>query len=181
MRLRPARATTAYRVFLSSATDANTLRKRVKRLVEDVFNPQLLEADAGFVVLLDMWERAAAQRAGAGQTVNQLFVDRALKSDITIVLILDSLGGGTREAVEAVLGQDDVQLSVLRLTTKDGDAADADEAGQFILANRDQFLYEMKRAALNSADSWLMLVRTLFAIVLRGVVPSEGGAYYESR
>lgn len=109
MRLQPPPLYGPYRLFLSSSNDAplRRLRKRVKTLVEDVINPQLLNEypDAGVTVYLDVWDRVAAQSAH-GEPVNEIFVKKVKESQFTLVLLHDELKSGTREELDAAIAVD---------------------------------------------------------------------------
>jgi hypothetical protein len=169
MRLPPPRPLVSYTIFLSSADDAAALRVRVKRLVEESFNPQLLEAQSQFTIRLDMWERSAAQRPPPGKTSNDIFVERALNSDVLLVLLLDRLGTGTQEEIEAVLETDEVQLSILHFTERSDSRIRRMKVGRFIEQHRDRFFYLRRQCAPDSDESWIEIVKQLFAIVLGGV------------
>jgi len=116
-----------YRIFLSSGDDARALRDRVDRIVTDSINSQLLEAGEEVRLEVDRWERTAAQRIEPGRHTNDLFVQRALDSNVTITLLVEQLGKGTRTELEAVLDADK-QISALwfvpRDSSPDGEVAD---------------------------------------------------------
>src|SRR6266849_9769774 len=95
-----------YRIFLSSGDDARALRDRVDRIVTDSINSQLLEAGEKVRLEVDRWERTAPQRAEPDRQTNDRFVQRALDSNVTITLLLEQLGEGTRAELEAVLDTD---------------------------------------------------------------------------
>src|SRR4051812_42658952 len=116
MKLREPSTVLQHQLFVSSADEDLTrrLRQRVKRLVEDVINPQLLNYPEGRVTLaLRLWEREAAQKAEPNENVNEIFVRYARESSLTIVLLIDEIRPGTMEELVAALGDDDVDLAVL--------------------------------------------------------------------
>src|SRR5256885_13369168 len=110
MKLREPLNVDQYTLFLSSSDQAATrkLRRRVKALVDDVVGPQLRRfPEAEVSLAVDMWEREAAQKAPKGGKVNDLFVELARASALTLVLILDELRPGTKEELEAALAAED--------------------------------------------------------------------------
>lgn len=165
-------ASNTYTLFLSSADDDETkkLRSRVKQLVDDVIDPQLRGGyrEAGVRLALDMWEREAAQRAAPGRSVNDLFVERAKASQLTVVLLLDEIRPGTREELDAALAQLGVQVAVLVFERPDGplDAAKLQELKDYMDTLRNEIFYDDRCGEPDSDEAWLSLVRTLLAFTL---------------
>jgi hypothetical protein len=161
-------ASNTYTLFLSSADDEWTqkLRSRVKRLIDDVINPRLGGyREAGVRLALDMWEREAAQRASPGRKVNDLFVEKAKDSQLTLVLLLDEIRPGTREELDAALAQLGVQVALLIFERPNGplDAQKFQELNDYIdaLRARDDLFYDSRCGEPDSDDAWLSLIRTL--------------------
>src|SRR5665213_512229 len=99
MKLSEAALIRMYRIFLSSGDDASTLRDRVERLVQNAINPSLLQSGANIRLEVDRWEVTAASRT-RGANTNQQFVDRAREAHVTMALLLETLGNGTREELQ---------------------------------------------------------------------------------
>jgi hypothetical protein len=156
----------SYNLFLSSSDEEETrrLRDRVRRLVEDVINPRLSDYEqAGVRLAVQRWEQTAAQRVERGQ-VNQLFVTKARRSALTMVLLLDEIREGTREEFEAALAEPDPQVSVLVFDRPGGsDQAKLDQLAAYLRQYRDQVLYNDRCGEPDSDDAWLALVNTLLA------------------
>jgi len=98
------------RIFLSSGDDALELRDLVHALVDDAVNPQLRHAGFPYQLAVDRWEQTAAERNAEGEDGNARFVRLAKASTVTLSLLLERLGDGTREEIEAVLETDGVDL-----------------------------------------------------------------------
>jgi hypothetical protein len=168
-----------YNLFVSSGADASALRDRIRGLIQEVFNPALEDSDQGFHLYADMWERTAAQRA-PGESINDVFVARARKSHITLVTLIDELGDGTREELEAALNEEDVQLAVMRFTEQTIDAAEADALGQYLTEHQQKFLYAFHPGGPHSDAAWYTVVRQLLAVVLSALAETEP-LYSETR
>jgi cellobiose phosphorylase len=168
-----------YNVFVSSGADASPVRDRIRGLIQEVFNPALEDSEQGFYLYADMWERTAAQRA-AGESINDVFVARARKSHITLVTLIDQLGDGTREELEAVLNEEDVQLAVMRFTEQTTDAAATDALGRYLTKHQQNFLYALHPGGPHSDDAWYTVVRQLLAVVLSALAETEP-PYTETR
>jgi hypothetical protein len=181
MRIRPAEQVGAYQVFISSADDANRLRRRVKGLVDEVFNPQLQQHKRSMRLDAVMWERAAARRADP-EGVNAEFVRLARNSHLAMVLIVDKWGKGTREELEAALSEADVEVSVLRFTRQGREEAEQDEIGQYLSRNRAHIRYFFDGTSPNADEAWFELTKTLLALVLTKLDEHPSGEpYYERR
>lgn len=109
------------RVFVSSGDDALPLRDFVDALVQDGINAVLMQLGAPLRFEVDRWERTAPHKVLPDATPNEEFVARALKADLVLCILFDRLGAGTQEELEAVLGSELVELSVLLCAERDGD------------------------------------------------------------
>lgn len=169
-------ASHTYTVFVSSADDEWTqkLRSRVKQLIDDVIDPRLRAyPECGVRLALDMWEREAAQLAAPGSKVNDIFVERAKRSQMTLVLLLDEIRKGTREELDAVLDQVGVQVSLLIFDRPDGplDADKFDELEDYIeeLRARDDVFYDRRCGEPDTDEAWLELTKTLLNLSFRAM------------
>jgi hypothetical protein len=106
MRIHPGAFVRKYNIFLSSSDELSAVRQSIDELVNSVINAVLDQNGYDINIYVDMWEHTAAQRA-PGSHVNQLFVDRALASNLTLVLLQDRLGDGTAEEFGEVLSADE--------------------------------------------------------------------------
>src|SRR5688500_2019453 len=82
-------------VFISSGDEASVMKERVKRLIEEWINKQLLHGLWQLDLPVLDWRDIAAQRAPAGGRTNDLFVEHARRSSVTIVLLFDRVPPGT--------------------------------------------------------------------------------------
>ena len=100
-------------VFLSSGSDLIRLRDFADDLMRKILNSLLLHHGVEVRFDVDRWEDVAPQVVGG--KVNDLFIERALRSHVTIVLLQDELRPGTEGELMAVLqaGDDGPQLCVL--------------------------------------------------------------------
>lgn len=117
--LRP-RLTDVHRfpIFVSYGDEAKDLKATLKRLVEDVVNKQLSHADWPIELPIWDWRDIASQRAPQGGKTNDLFVEKARDSSATIVVLFDRLPPGTAEELQAVMGDDKVDLKVFWLNRR---------------------------------------------------------------
>lgn len=106
MRVHPGAFVRKYRIFLSSPDELSAVRDSIDALVNTVVNAVLDQNGYDINIYVDMWEHTAPQRA-IDSHVNRLFVDRALKSNLTLVLLRDRLGDGTAEEFDEVLAADE--------------------------------------------------------------------------
>lgn len=160
-----------YRIFLSSGQDAADLRDRVDGLVRDSINSQLLEAEIDLRVEVDRWERSLAKKNNPGENLNDQFVKRALRSNLTLALLLDELGGGTREELEATLA---AEREVSALWFIPQQSSPDSPVAKFLGEKRRGLLYS-KTGEPDSHDSWSGIVRVLFALILEGLKQTHGG------
>lgn len=119
MQLPTGTPTTVFRIFLSSGDDLLELRNMVDRLVQDAINAVLMHKNPPVRFEVDRWERTAPHRLRPGESANSEFVARAVAADLVLSLVLDELGNGTREELEAALDEDGVELSVVWCDRRD--------------------------------------------------------------
>jgi hypothetical protein len=101
VRLPPGLSANVIRVFLSSGDDLLDLRELTDALVRDAVNAVLMQAQVHVRLEIDRWERTAPHRLRPGQHANADFVARAREAHVVMCLLLDELGDGTREELEA--------------------------------------------------------------------------------
>jgi len=166
-----------FRIFLSSGDDAKDLRDRVDALVRDAINSQLLDADVRVRLEVDRWERTAAQRAAPGRHTNDLFVQRALSSNVTLTLLLDAMGDGTKEELEAVLDADN-EVSALWFIPRD--ESPSSEVADFLRPHRER-LYHDKTGDPQSDESWIGIVRVLTRVLIEGLSQPREELFLEQR
>lgn len=166
----------SYKLFLSSSDEEEMqrLRQRMQRLVYEVINPRLSEyEEAGVQLAIQRWEQAPPQRVAPGQ-VNELFVAKARRSALTMVLLLDEIRQGTREEFEAALAEPDRQVSVLIFDRPGGaDEQKAAELAAYIAEYRDQILYNDRCGEPDSDDAWLALVNTLLGFTFSAMQQND--------
>lgn len=158
-----------YRIFLSSGDDARDLRDRVERLVQGAINPSLLQAGANVRLEIDRWEVTAASRT-RGTRTNAQFVKRARQAQVTMALLLQTLGGGTREELEAVLDETDRELAALWFVREHEDPDT--EVGRFLKLQRPRLYYD-KTGPPDDDESWIGVTRVLVRTVLEALKPPE--------
>jgi hypothetical protein len=166
-----------YRIFLSSGEDAAGLRDRIDELVIKAINSQLLEADIDLRIEVDRWERTAAKANEPGESTNAQFVRRALKSDLTLALLIRKIGDGTREEIEAAL-EADKEVSALWFVAQS--SKPSSEVAKFLAPNRERLTWD-KTGNPKSEESWHGIVRVLFRLVLEGLKHEPKGLHVERR
>ena len=156
-------------VFLSSSDEEETrrLRSRIKGLIDDVINPQLLRyREAEVLLSLEMWERSAAQRVSADDRVNEIFVEQVRKSALTIGLLLDEVRPGTEDELVAALNDPQVQVAIHVFDrTSDPPEHPARDVDDFLEEHREQLLYD-RCGSVDGDAAWFSLVRTLLLFTL---------------
>jgi hypothetical protein len=157
----------------------------VQRLVYEVINPRLTEYEqTGIRLEIQRWEQTAPQRVAEG-SVNQLFVAKARRSALTMVLLLDEIRPGTREEFEAAFAHSDSQVSVLIFDRPGGDdAARAAERDTYLTPYRDQILYNDRCGNPDGDDAWIALVNTLLTFTFSAMQQNDeraGGSLTEVR
>lgn len=170
-----------YTVFLSSGDDAARLRDLVEGLVRDAIVPELHDAGIPVRLLVDRWEHESAKRLNPDESVNDIFVRQAVKSSVTLCLLINELRQGTREEIEAVLDTDDVDLAIIWFVQ--GGTWPAGEVGSFLCDHKHELL--IVRPGLPDTNYAIIgLVRQLLNYVLQGISrrQSEGqGGFHERR
>jgi hypothetical protein len=171
MRLPPGLETRSYLIFLSSASELVQTRDLVGRWIEEVFNSQLIQSRSEVRLEVDRWEFTPAQLTTAA-TTNQQFVDRAVSSHLSLVLLRDYLGPGTREEFEALLDDDrfkstppNVRPEVSSVWFKPTSGAREGEIKEFLDDHKEDILYN-EAGAPRSGDAMIVLARILFRAVL---------------
>lgn len=163
---RAGKQTRTFTLFLSSGTDATPWRDRIETLLLTI-SKQFAHEGSRLRFEVDRWEQAAPQRAYAG-TVNDIFVDRARQSDLTLLLLLSEVRPGTREEFEAVLETNDVQLAVIWLRKDLTLDADAAKVKELLEQNRDKVYYGGAEDP-ESDEAWIEIVRVLSRFVASAV------------
>ncbi len=163
-------------VFLSSANEAMRLRDRVQDLVVKSLNGQLSLRGWSQQFPVWRWEEMASTTAPAGTRTNELFVEKARASSVTIVLLRDKLRPGTKEELLAVKDDPDVELKVLwfprhrpRLTPS--------EVERFLFSEEAKGIYHHKLADANSEDAWQSLLGNLIDVLLLALSSPERRPY----
>jgi hypothetical protein len=175
MRFREADLGRMIRIFLSSGDDAAGLRDRVEKLVNEAINPPLREAGSDIRLEVDRWEVTPAQRT-RGDATNEQFVERARQAHLTLALLIDRLGQGTRDEIEAVLEAEE-EISALWFIARN-EHPDS-EVARFLEDHKED-LYHDKTGRPDSDDSWVGITRVLMTAVLTGLQQPRG-AYVERR
>lgn len=166
-------------LFISSSTEdeAEHLRERMDMTIT-AFNEELFRAHTGLTVRPTYWRMVAAQKSPTDH-LNDIFIELAVASMRTIVLLVRELGDGTREEIEAVLPTD-AELSVL-FYPPGGDANKAStELRDFLDAHSGELLYN-NCGDPYGPDAWKHLVKVLLNEVLGRMAAQAAEAGYESR
>lgn len=166
-----------YVVFLSSGDDALHLRNLVDDLVRESVNSELHLAGFSIRLLVDRWERTAPGRA-AGETINSWFVRRARGSSLALCLLIERLGDGTKEEIEAVLDSDGVEISVIWFV--DRTTWPMTEVGTFLDAHKGE-LYVDRAGPPDGDGATISLVRVLLHIVMQAVATHGRRGFRERR
>jgi len=69
---------------------------------------------------VDRWKRSAPHKILVDASPNDEFVARAKRANLVVSVLIDRLGPGTQEELEAILDEDDVELSVVWCERRDG-------------------------------------------------------------
>jgi hypothetical protein len=155
-------------VFLSSGHDAVVLRDRAESLFA-IASQLLVQHEAPFRIDVDRWEHTAAQR-GESDHLNDLFVERAKRAHLTLVLLLSDIRPGTLEEVEAVL-DDTTDRDVAVVWFHDPGVAPSAELAAFLDARRDEILYA-EVGPPDSEDAWYGLVRVMTRLLVSAFHPA---------
>jgi hypothetical protein len=164
-----------YRLFLSSSNDPplQRLRARVKALVEEVVNPQLISEypEAGVSIALEIWERVAAQQAH-GDSVNEIFVEKARNSQLTLVLLHDQLKKGTREELDAAIAAG-VEVSLLCFEPPKSLSHRRQAQLRRDIRRYESHLFYGELGPPLSNDAWIGLTRVLLAFTFASIRDSQ--------
>lgn len=177
VRLNPPSARRTYRIFLSSGDDAVALRERIDQLISEAINSQLIDANADLRIEIDKWERTAATSNNPDESTNDRFVAKALDSDLTLALLLDKIGNGTKEEIEATL---DAKKPVSVLWFVPRNSQPNTPVAKFLAPKRD-LLYWDKTGRPEDDASWHGIVRIALSVVLSGLTEPQKGPYFEQR
>jgi hypothetical protein len=176
-----------YRIFLSSGDGEilKKLRDRVEKLVYEVFDAQLREADAPVRLEIDRWEEVVAQLPPEHGRTNDIFVEKALKSTLTLVVLTDELRPGTKEELEAVLALEPPgpQLAVLRFD-QSGEKVSKEmrQLDEYLEKNKHRFFYKRHLGPIDSEAAWFGLIGPLVAVLAIGLVrDAREDTYRETR
>ena len=180
-------------IFLSSSNELREVRDRIEAITERSINPLLFERSVRIRIRIDRWEHSVPKRVKT-ERANELFVEQALNSHLTIVLLQDRLGPGTREELEALLaepvrgaapsdppGRPD--LALIRFTpsssAKDADLAEIED---FLKLNEEKMIYAGPDDAGDpeSDKSWFVIFRVLLGAVITAY-QADSEEFHESR
>jgi hypothetical protein len=169
-------------VFISYGDEAIAMKQRIKRLVEDALNRQLSHGDWQVELPVWDWRDIAAQRAPEGGRTNDLFVERARLSSVTIVLLLDRVPEGTKEELFAVLNDQEVDLKVfwLRRRRRFRALRGPTDVELFLDRHKNDFSY-LQLSDLDSEQDWIAITSNLIAVLLKALRGHERRPYVEAR
>jgi len=167
-------------VFLSSADEAMQFRNRVQGLVQKSLNSQLSFRAWLQTFPVWRWEEMAATTVPAGGSANDLFVQKARESSVTIVLLRDKLRPGTKEELMAVKDDPEVELKVLWFPRRRLRFAPGTEVQRFLFGPDAKNIFHEKLARPNSEDAWQTLAANLIDVLLMAL-RSDGRRPYVSR
>jgi hypothetical protein len=158
------------KIFLSSGDDALEARDCIEGLVNRVFNPQLRRTNVPFRFAVERWEHEAAQRNRPGESTNDRFVKKAREADMTIALLLERLGTGTREELQAVLDETNHQIKPLWFVAPHSHPES--DVATFLEENADILLHE-KLGEIGSTVCWEGIVKVLLSRTLDAIYSAE--------
>jgi hypothetical protein len=170
----------SYPIFISSAQDAEVLRDRVERVVNDCINKQLSMRAWHVQFPIWRWEDVEARAADRGETVNDTFVQMARESSVVIVLLLDDLKPGTREELMAVRDDPDVDLKVLWFRRGRRLHLRQSSVEKFLNRHQDVILHT-RIDGLDSEEAWVVVTRNLIATLLKALQSDDREPYVERR
>jgi hypothetical protein len=180
-------------IFLSSSNELRSVRDRIEAITDRTINPLPFERSVRIRIRVDRWERSVPQRV-KGERANEMFVAKALSSNLTIVLLQDRLGEGTREELEALLaepvrgatpsdlpGRPDVAL-IRFAPTEGADDREIDEIEGFLKLNQEKVIYAGPEVSgdPDSDQSWFVILKVLLGAVLTALEADLEG-FNESR
>jgi hypothetical protein len=153
-------------VFVSSGDDALTSRDYVDRLVRDAVNVALQSLEVPVRFEVDRWERSAPHKILPGRTPNEEFVARAKRSNLVVSILIDNLGDGTREELEAVLPEAEIELAIVWCERRTGHVDTA--VSQWLKRQRDDILYD-RAGRPKTIGPRIALTRLFMEAMLRAV------------
>lgn len=171
----------SYPIFLSSGQDAEILRNRVERVIEDCLNKQLSFRGWPIHFPVWRWEDVEARAADRGETVNATFVQMARESSVVIVLLHDDLRGGTREELLAVMGDPDVDLKVLWFRKRRGIRLRRGSSVKSFLEAHEDSLLHTRIDDRDGEEAWVAVVRNLVSTLLKALRSDDRDPYVEQR
>jgi hypothetical protein len=111
------------------------------------------------------WEEMASTTAPSGVRTNDLFVEKARASSVTLVLLRDKLRSGTKEELLAVKDDPEVELKVLWFPRRRPRFTPSD-VERFLFSDEAKGIYHHKLARANSEDAWQSLFANLIDVLL---------------
>ena len=102
----------------------------------------------------------------------------AMKSTAVIVLLMDQVPPGTREEIEAVLNDPDIEVVVLWLNPQ---GRTDSEVAQYLEEKRDVLRYEQLPGDLESEGTWIRISANLVYILLIAIGGFRESQFYERR
>jgi hypothetical protein len=158
-----------FAVFLSYGQDAKPLKLHLRHLIERGFGVPL-SLDLNWRSALEVWEwpDVRSQKAPHGGKTNDIFVQYARDSSVTIVLLVDRVPPGTEEELLAILEEDDVDLKVFWLKRQrrwTPFRRRETEVEKLMRERQDEFKYT-PLPDLGSPETWVEMTRELVATLL---------------
>jgi hypothetical protein len=153
-------------VFISSADEAMPFRNRVQNLVEKSLNSQLSRNRWPEHFPVWRWEERSSTTVPAGGNANDLFVQMARESSVTIVLLRDKLRPGTREELMAVKDDEEVELKVLWFPRRRPRFAPASEVERFLMSEEAGNVFYNRIVRPDSELAWQVLAANVIDVLL---------------
>jgi hypothetical protein len=159
-------------IFISSSSDAEVepLRTKIQKLVE-VVSEQLISSGARLRVVSRVWERESARR-GSTDHINDEFIKIARGSQHFIALLVTHLRSGTKEEIEAVIKDPDIELSLLVFPV-DGDLNNSDVEVHELLDEYKEVIAYSICCDPTDDEVWVELTRVILYAVMRYLIPQE--------
>jgi hypothetical protein len=170
----------SFPVFISSADEAMTYRNRVQDLITKSLDSQLSYRGWAEHFPVWRWEEIAATTVPAGGKSNDLFVQKARESSVTIVLLRDSLRPGTREELLAVKDDPDVELKVLWFPRRFRASFGSTEVQRFLFSADAKGIYHNRLQPADSDVAWQRLFANIVDMLLLALRSSGRGPYVHS-
>jgi hypothetical protein len=125
---------------VSSGDDALVERDFLDALIRDGVNAVLMNLDFSVRFEVDRWERSSPHKILTGASPNDEFVARARRANLVVSVLIDDLGPGTKEELEAALDEDDLELSVVWCERRETQLET--DVSRWLAAHRDTILYD---------------------------------------